>query len=99
MSHDTERIYPDTERIALDDTSQMALWRFLVRSALIVFLALVIQEEFWQSLGFLLFIGGLSCSCAALWRRDSPNSHSLTYWDESVGHYAMFLGLRAFGQI
>jgi hypothetical protein len=90
---------PDTERIALDDTSQLVLWRFLVRSALIVLLALVIQEGFWQSLGFLLFVGGFTCSCAALWRQEPVNSSSLTYWDESVGHYAVFLGLRTVGQI
>jgi len=88
---------PDTERIAIDDVSQQVLRRFVVRSVVIVFLALIVQGEFWQSLALLLFVGGFICSCAALLKNEASDPHSLNYWDESVGHYAVLLFIKALG--
>lgn len=88
---------PDTERIFLDDTSREVLRRFFVRSLVIVLLALVVQEEFWQTLGFLLFVGGFSCSCVAVLKEETADPNSLNYWDESVGHYATLLFFKALG--
>jgi hypothetical protein len=96
MSHDTSH---DIERISIDDLSQQALGRFFLRAALIILLALCVMEEFWASLALLMFVGGFSCSAFALLRNESPASPSLNFWDESVGHYAVFFLMKALGHI
>lgn len=90
---------PDTERIGSEFASQQILARFLVRSALIVFLAVFITESFWLSLALLSLVAGLSCCAVAVLRKESPTVHLLTSWDEAAGHFAVFALVRAFGQV